>query len=42
MKIDDDMSLLTHDELLVLSKKYDFTDPEYMRISNINIQELIF
>jgi hypothetical protein len=30
MKIDEDMSLLTHDELLILSK-FDFTDPEYMR-----------
>ena len=30
MKIDEDMSLLTHDELLILSK-FDFTDPEYMK-----------
>ena len=30
MKIDEDMSLLTPDELLILSK-FDFTDPEYMR-----------
>ena len=30
MKIDEDMSLLTHDELLILSK-FDFTDPENMR-----------
>ena len=30
MKIDEDMSLLTHDELLILSK-FDFSDPEYMR-----------
>ena len=30
MKIDEDMSLLTHDELLILSK-FDFTDPEHMR-----------
>ena len=30
MKIDEDMSLLTHDELLILSK-FDFTDPEHMK-----------
>ena len=30
MKIDEDMSLLTHDELLILSK-FDFTDPENMK-----------
>ena len=30
MKVDEDMSLLTHDELLILSK-FDFTDPENMR-----------
>ena len=30
MKIDEDMSLLSHDELLILSK-FDFSDPEYMR-----------
>jgi len=30
MKIDEDMGLLTHDELLILSK-FDFTDPENMR-----------
>jgi hypothetical protein len=30
MKIDEDMSLLHHDELLILSK-FDFTDPENMK-----------
>ncbi len=30
MKIDEDMSLLTHDKLINLSK-FDFTDPEYIR-----------
>ena len=30
LKIDEDMSLLTHDELLILSK-FDFTDPENMK-----------
>jgi hypothetical protein len=30
MKIDEDMSLLSHDELLILSK-FDFTDPENMK-----------
>jgi hypothetical protein len=30
MKIDENMSLLTNDEFLILSK-FDFTDPEYMR-----------
>ena len=41
MKIDEDMSLLSHDELLILSK-YDFTDPEYMKKPKYNILGLIF
>jgi hypothetical protein len=44
MKIDEDMSLLTHDELLILSK-FDFTDPEHMRkpeFKNPRINFIIF
>jgi hypothetical protein len=44
MRIDEDMSLLTHDELLILSK-FDFADPEYMRkpeFKNPRINFLVF
>ena len=44
MKIDEDMSLLTHDELLILSK-YDFTDPQYLKkpkYKNPRINFLVF
>ena len=44
MRIDEDMSLLTHDELLILSK-FDFADPEHMRkpeFKNPRINFIIF
>ncbi len=41
MKIDEDMSLLSHDELLILSK-YDFRDPNDIPHPPYNIPELIF
>ena len=44
MQIDEDMSLLTNDELLILSK-FDFADPEHMRkpeFKNPRINFIIF
>jgi ATP:corrinoid adenosyltransferase len=41
MAIDEDMSLLLPDELLILSK-FDFTDPEYLKNLAINYPLLYF
>ena len=41
MQIDEDMSLLNNDELLILSK-FDFTEPEYLKKPKYKYPPVIF